>query len=56
MTKIQKDAITQRKNIMATKERIKRKYFEKHKEREKMKKIRNTFVSDQEQQIKSLKF
>jgi len=35
MTKIQKDAITQRKNIMATKERIKRKYFEKHQRKRK---------------------
>jgi hypothetical protein len=42
MTKIQKHAITQRKNILAKKERIKRigvktfskrKYIEKHKER-----------------------
>jgi hypothetical protein len=51
MTKIQKHALTQRKKILAKKERIKRldvktfskrKYIEKHKETYKMKKIRNT--------------
>jgi hypothetical protein len=42
MTKIWKDSITQRKKIIPKKERIKRKYVEKHEEREQMKKIRNT--------------